>query len=238
MATLWDCTYHKQPPELAIFIRKPYDLPMPNVAILTGDLIASSSAGPDAVDRTLSWISELLRDGERPYRIAHVRFTRFRGDGWQAMIDPAPHYLRVLTGLLSGLPLTDAPLATRIGIGIGTVTRTGSADLSDAAGSALTASGRALDGLAAADRIAVAGLPAPRLACAEAGLETLAWLSARWSREQAEALHARLVAPNLPLARLAGTLGISRQALSARLAVAGEKPLMAAIRAAEAEVTP
>lgn len=207
---------------------------MTHAAILTGDLVASSGAGPEAVDRTMSWIAELLRDGEKAYGIAPVRFTRFRGDGWQAMIDPAPRYLRVLTGLLSGLPLTDAPLATRIGIGLGEVTRPGTADLSDAAGPALTASGRALDTLATADRLAIAGLPPAHHPCAEAGLETLAWLSARWSREQAEAIHARLVAPRLPLARLAGTLGITRQALSARLAVAGEKPLMAAIRAAEA----
>jgi hypothetical protein len=207
---------------------------MTQVAVLTGDIIASTTAPAGDVDRLMHWLATALQDAGRDLDLRPPRFTRFRGDGWQAIIDPAPCYLRAVAHLLSGLRLHDIGLDTRIGIGIGAVDRPGTRDLSDASGPAFTLSGHALDTLPRTDRLAIAGPPAPDLAWHMAALETLAHFSARWSREQAEALTHRLVRDDAPLQRLAESLGISRQALSARLAVAGEKPLMALIRAAEA----
>jgi hypothetical protein len=207
---------------------------MPQAAILTGDLIASTSAPAGDVDRLMQWLATALQDAQRGLDLSPTRFTRFRGDGWQAIIQPAPLYLRTVTHLLSGLRLFDIGLDTRIGIGIGDVDRPGTRDLSDATGPAFTASGHALDTLPRTDRLAITGLTGPHLAWHRAALETLAHFSARWSREQAEAIHRRVLMDKAPLHQIASNLGISRQALSSRLTAAGEKPLMALIRAAEA----
>ena len=207
---------------------------MPLAAVLTGDLVASTAASPADVDRLMHRLDTVAQDAARALGADDPRFTRFRGDGWQIVVSPAPLYLRITAVLLSGLRLFDIGIGTRIGIGIGAVDRLGTRDLSDASGPAFTWSGHALDSLPGTDRLAIAGLPAPGLAWHAAALDTLAHFSARWSREQAEALLHRLLAETRPLQHIAADLGITRQALSARLAVAGEKPLLALIRAAEA----
>jgi hypothetical protein len=207
---------------------------MPLAAVLTGDLVASTSAPPAEVDRVMHRLDTTVQEAARALGTDNPRFTRFRGDGWQIVVSPAPLYLRITAVLLSGLRLFDTGIGTRIGIGIGAVDRLGTRDLSDASGPAFTQSGHALDSLPGTDRLAIAGLPAPSLAWHAAALDTLAHFSTRWSREQAEALLHRLLAETRPLQHIAADLGITRQALSARLAVAGEKPLLALIRAAEA----
>ena len=205
---------------------------MSHVAILTGDFVASSTAPAADVDRLMHWLATALQDAARDLHLNPTRFTRFRGDGWQAIIDPAPLYLRTVTHLLAGLRLHDIGLDTRIGIGIGAIDRPGTRDLADASGPAFTFSGHALDSLSGTDRLAVAGAPA--LPWHQAALDTLTHFSARWSREQAEAISRRTIMQAVPLHAIASGLGITRQALSARLAVAGEKPLLSLIRAAEA----
>jgi hypothetical protein len=212
---------------------------MLHAAVLTGDLVASTAARPDDLDRAMQTLKAAAEAAALSHGLAQPRFTRFRGDGWQVMIAPPHHYLRVTAVLLAALHSSGLGLHTRIGIGIGTIDHPGGQDLSDAAGSAFIRSGRALDSLTGPDRLAIAGLPGDGPAGTAAlwhaaALETLAHFSARWSREQAEALHLRLLAGTRPLHHIAAGLGISRQALSARLAIAGERPLLALLRAAEA----
>lgn len=204
---------------------------MSHVAILTGDLVASSAAPPAQVDRLMGWLASTMQDVEKSLDIEPTRFTRFRGDGWQAIIDPAPLYLRAVAHLLAGLRLLDSGLDTRIGIGMGPIDRPGTRDLADASGPAFTLSGHALDALTGSDRLAIGGAEA--LAWHQAALDTLAHFSVRWSREQAEAISRRLITEDVPLRVIAADLGITRQALSSRLNAAGEKPLLALIRAAE-----
>ena len=203
-------------------------------AVLTGDLVDSTAAPPADVDRLMHRLETAAQKAARALGTDPPRFTRFRGDGWQIVVSPAALYLRTTAVLLSGLRLFDIGIGTRVGIGIGAVDRLGTRDLSDASGPAFTQSGHALDSLAGTERLAIAGLPDPALAWHGAALDTLAHFSARWSREQAEALHHRLLSETRPLRYIAADLGITRQALSARLAVAGERPLLALIRAAEA----
>ena len=203
-------------------------------AVLTGDLVDSTAAPPADVDRLMHRLETAAQKAARALGTDPPRFTRFRGDGWQIVVAPAALYLRTTAVLLSGLRLFDIGIGTRVGIGIGAVDRLGTRDLSDASGPAFTQSGHALDSLPGTERIAIAGLPDPALAWHGAALDTLAHFSARWSREQAEALHHRLLSETRPLRYIAADLGITRQALSARLAVAGERPLLALIRAAEA----
>ena len=223
-----------RPYPLDFKLRKPNCLQMPHVAVLTGDIISSRQAPVTEVDRLMHRLDAAAQETARALGTDPPRFTRFRGDGWQIVVSPAALYLRTTAVLLSGLRLFDIGIGTRVGIGIGAVDRLGTRDLSDASGPAFTRSGHALDSLPRTDRLAIAGLPAPGLAWHGAALDTLAHFSARWSREQAEALLHRLLAETRPLRHIAADLGITRQALSARLAVAGEKPLLALIRAAEA----
>jgi hypothetical protein len=207
---------------------------MTQAAVLTGDLIDSTSAGPEAVDQTLFLLERFIRSAQTIFSLEDTHFTRFRGDGWQTVIMPSSRILRVLTYLLSGLRSANAPLETRIGIGLGQVTRISDKGLSASMGAAFILSGHALDEITSTSQLAMRTTPGMEHAWLDAAIDVLTYLSSRWSLEQAEALHARLGAEVLPLHEIASTLGISRQALSSRLAVAGEKPLMALIRAAEA----
>lgn len=207
---------------------------MSHAAILTGDLIASTDAGPAAIDRTLERIHVVLERGQTLLGIGPTSFTRFRGDGWQAQISPANRYLRVVTAILAAQKMADGHLETRIGIGLGSIIRPGTRDLADAAGEALVFSGQALDAIGPSDRLSLRATDQAGLAWPTAALETLTYLSSRWSAEQAEAVYHRIMGDAVSLTKISATLNISRQALSSRLAVAGEKPLMALIRAAEA----
>jgi SatD family (SatD) len=219
---------------LAFQLCKPYDLPMTQAAVLTGDLIGSTEAGPEAVDRAMETMAYTAEHLEKSFGVNSLRFTRFRGDGWQVMVIPAQKYLRVATGILAYLRRADNGLHTRIGIGVGHIITPGTVNLSDANGMAFIHSGDALDTISGSDRIAIIGLADNELLWHRSGIETLNYLAGRWSAEQANALTWRLSTANFALHKIAENLKISRQALSSRLAVAGEKPIMAAIRAAEA----
>jgi hypothetical protein len=207
---------------------------MTQAAILTGDLVGSTRAGPEAVEKAMKVLARSSADLEDYCDIGPTRFTRSRGDGWQIVIMPTRMTLRAVTFLIARLRAADVDIETRIGIGLGTITKPGTYDLSDAAGTAFVNSGYALDDIIPSDRLAVRGLPQAELLWYESALETLSYLSGRWSKEQAQALIWRLPIRTIPLHAIGDHLNISRQALSSRLAVAGEKPIMAAIRAAEA----
>lgn len=184
-------------------------------AILTGDLIASTHA-PDRLARAMALLGGVADDLGQLSQIA-PRFTRFRGDGWQCMV-PAGLALRAALLVAARLRAGDAGLQTRIAIGIGAVDSTGSRDLSDAFGPALTTSGRALDHMARGRVWAIAGAVAP---WHDALVALAEWHSARWSREQAEAMALTLTTPDMTQSQAANRLGITRQAWQARLSGAG-----------------
>jgi hypothetical protein len=230
---------------LAFQLCKPYDLPMTQAAVLTGDLIGSTEAGPEAVDRAIQLLSDAANDFAAIGKISQpLKFTRHRGDGWQVALHAAYLSLRLTTYLLARLRASNLRLNTRIGIGIGSIDAWGTSDLGNAHGTAFTYSGRALTSLGSSGGLALLPAEGPAQIWLIAGLETLIYLSDRWSVEQAQAMAVSVTRGRFeedfkledypPLMELARTLNISRQALSSRLAVAGEKPIMAAIRAAEA----
>ena len=192
----------------------------PVVAILTGDLIGSTKAGPAAVERamavleaTAEEISHWQADG------ADTRFTRFRGDGWQILLTDPTLALRAAVTLMARLRASETGLDTRLAIGIGQIDRLGSNDLSDAAGAAFVFSGRALDAMKRADRMAIMGLEPIRLH--RSLLDLIDERLTRWTPEQAEAA-ARYLHPDSPtLNDIGADLGISPQAVSYRLTGAG-----------------
>jgi hypothetical protein len=207
-----------------------------NAAVLTGDLIGSTSAGPDAIDRAMHALANAARE------LSHetgqdTRFTRFRGDGWQIHLPHPRHALRACLMMIASLRASGHALATRISVGIGPVDRLGNTGLSEASGEAFVTSGHGLDMMPRSRRLIIAG------GGADAKWHTslfdlIEWLSRRWSREQAEAVMLSL-GPDRPAhADIAQSLGISRQALQARLVSAGYHAFQEALNTFESAPEP
>jgi hypothetical protein len=195
----------------------------PQAAILTGDLIGSTDASRDAVEAAMTLISQTAR------RIGPLtRYTRYRGDGWQIYLDDPGLGLWAMLLIAAELRAAGG-LESKIALGLGS-TYGGSPDsLTTAGGSAFVASGRALDSLEPPQRLIIAkdtnhidALHARLVAMIDERV-------ADWSQEQAEAMaHDLSPERHLSQAEIAAKLGISRQAVAARLHAAGRAQLTAA----------
>lgn len=187
-------------------------------AILTGDLVQSTQATQRQLDATM----HLLQDAARQIG-DDTRFTRFRGDGWQIYLHNAGHCLWACLLILARLKASDTSLSTRIAVGIGATRTLPDDDLSAASGPAFIASGRGLDDMTTAQILAIQG---DRVDPFQKSVFAFAAdRASRWSREQAEAMALTLGAKMPNRAAIAAKLGISRQAVDARLAAAGYRLL-------------
>lgn len=200
-------------------------------AVLTGDLIGSTKADAETVDRAMaalaqgaSTLSALSGDD--------TRFTRFRGDGWQIHLRRPELSLRAVLVMCARLRAANTGLGNRISIGIGAVDRLGITGLAEASGEAFHKSGRGLDSMPKSKRI-VANYDSPYHEWHWAIFDLVEWISARWTREQAEAAYMML--DPLPISQkdVAASLGISRQAFQARVAGSGVTACNQAIYAFE-----
>ena len=204
-------------------------------AVLTGDLIGSTKVGTIEVDHAMSVLEEA--SGKfRPWINDDTRFTRFRGDGWQVYLDPPGFAFCACLYLSARLKASGSALETRISVGIGAVGRLGRKDLSDASGLAFTISGHGLDDMPRGDRLAISGVT-PMEGFFSGIYAQAEFQIRRWSREQSEAITLALEADhsaNRPtIEELARPLGISRQALQARLRGAGYHALTRSLAAFE-----
>lgn len=205
----------------------------PMIAILTGDLVGASKAPPEAVEAALTLIHHTVEDFCAAIGADRSRFTRSRGDGWQASLSQPAAALRLAVIVAARLRGSAALPPTRMAIGLGTASNLGSNDLSDGAGAAFVASGRGLDQLKG---------QRPELAIAGDGVGPLHQLAVdlidlrlgRWTREQAEAA-AHFLAPDAPsMVEIARRLSISPQAVSYRLAGADAARIAGALSLWEA----
>lgn len=194
-------------------------------AILTGDLIGSTKAGAEAVATAMSALSEACIDMDHWPGGVPSRFVRYRGDGWQAAVAPTGRALRASLYLIARLRAADAGLMTRIAIGLGLIDRDG--PLPEAHGKTFEASGHALDALGRSERLAVAGANATSLH--QAIIALLDERTARWSREQAEAMAHYLAPDSSTLTAIAAKLGLSTQAVHYRLTGAGYQAIGKAV---------
>lgn len=197
-------------------------------AILTGDLIGSTDA-PEALEPTMARLAAAAEEIAR-WQGSSARFTRFRGDGWQMRTEPELA-LRASVYLHACLRAAEGLLATRIAIGLGAVDSPGSADLSDAQGPALTASGHALDKMRRTRRFAIAGRDVDTRD--EIIVQLVEDIVLRWTRPQAEGAALALPYPAPTLEEIGQTLGISAQAVSYRLSAGSVQSLRDAITAWE-----
>jgi hypothetical protein len=190
-------------------------------AVFTGDLVQSSRLSGAQINAAMDRMARFLND-----RVpTNGRFTRFRGDGWQALLPDPSQALEAAITLIAALR-TDG-IATRISIGVGEVEHPGTADLSDARGAAFIASGHALDAMQKGQLLAIAGTPVKKEDTAIVVL--LNERISRWSREQAEAVELSSDPWATTDKESAKKLGITPQAMSERLYNAGYPSMLYAI---------
>lgn len=168
--------------------------PLSLVAVLTGDVVASSELAPDRRAR----LPELLRGaGEDLMRRlpAAIPFPVdvFRGDSWQLVVLQPEEALRAALSLraLLHIQLEEESLDTRIAIGIGSVDFIPAERVSSGDGQAFRLSGGALERIARSRRMTVA-LPDDVYSEAAAALNAICGLIdelvKRWTAKQARAV--------------------------------------------------
>lgn len=155
-----------------------------------------------------------------------LRFTRFRGDGWQVHLLNPRDFLWIavyLNAILRSNPETY--LTSRMAIGLGTTNQLGPNGLSEASGSAFVSSGRGLDSMATGRTLALNGDGTDNIQrCALAFVDDRI---AAWSPEQAQVVRLEMEpTESRTHADMARILNISRQAVSSRLQAAGGRLMM------------
>ena len=205
-------------------------------AVLTGDLVGSTAAGTAAVDKAMETLADAAQHIGN-WIHADTRFTRFRGDGWQLCLQFPNVAFRASLYLTARLRAANCELVTRISVGLGTIESPGSSNLSDASGNAFVISGQGLDHMPRTDRLAIHGNR--KFGPFFSGIYAqAAFQASRWSPEQAEAVALALDNPHSTQEDLANILGITRQALGARLRSAGIDALSDTLHAFESQDYP
>ena len=115
-------------------------------AVLTGDLIASTQAGPEAVDGTMD-VLEGIAKHEAQIRGLDIRFARFRGDGWQMYCPEAARVFRLTVLVLANLHSRPALAQTRLAVATGEVAILPPNGLASASGQVFSLSGHGLDNI-------------------------------------------------------------------------------------------
>lgn len=196
-----------------------------DIAILTGDLIGSTDAPPQAVEAAMAIIAACATELDPA-----SRFTRSRGDSWQLRLSEPGDCLFACLFILARLRAAPDAVATRIAVGIGTEYPTDGPDLSSAMGPAFTLSGRALDKMRRDEVLTLegAGVDSFQKLCFAFAADQVA----QWTTEQAQAM-AFVLGPDSPTKHedIAAELHITRQAVSQRLKAARHKLLEEAILA-------
>jgi len=187
-------------------------------AVLTGDLINSRRAGTAAVAQTF----DHLRDAATRFGTAwdlDLRFTRYRGDGWQIVLTTPGLLLDAALYFMARLKAERSEIATRISIGVGRVETLGSRDLSDATGPAFFTSGDLLGGMGRNRMFALAG---EGIGVAQVAIVDLAeGIATGWTATQAQAAALHFEGRLERHEDIAQELGVTRQAVQSRLSGAG-----------------
>jgi hypothetical protein len=204
---------------------------LPLIAVLTGDLIGSRVAGADKVEAAMDQLSKTAA-----FFGPETRFTRFRGDGWQFILLNPSKTMRAILMALADLRANAIGIDTRISAGIGHYESLGTDNLSDASGSAFVVSGVGLDSLPKSRRLLVFSGQETYQDYISAITELVDWITHGWTQAQAEAVALALRFTRENHQQMATRIGITRQAMQARLSSAAMIPLDRAIQAFEGEL--
>lgn len=187
-------------------------------AVLTGDIIKSRGADSATIDAAFDALRNAAADFGNEWG-TDLRFTRYRGDGWQVVLPQAGLVLDAILFLVARLRAKVPAIKTRISAGIGAVASIGTADLSDATGPAFFISGDHIETMSRKRKLAIAG---SGIGAAQVAIIDLAeFISAGWTAAQAEAVALSLQKQFANHESIADALCITRQAVQSRLASAG-----------------
>ena len=200
----------------------------PSAAVLTGDLVESSRAGPIATGRAMQRIEATLASVENWVGNGPGYFTRIRGDGWQFVLQNQKYTLRSSLMVFANLHSDRDLPQTRISIGLGGIDRIDGSDLSAATGMAFISSGQHLDAMNKTDRFSIGGNTATSLH--RAIITLVEDHISRWTPEQAEAAAYYLNPTDPTLKQIAEALGISTQAVHSRIKGGGAQALRQAVK--------
>lgn len=194
--------------------------PQEHISVVTGDLVQSTALPKGAIDRAMASLSD-ASDKLGALQGQSLRFTRHRGDGWQAVLVKPDLYLRAALAFRANLKALGDAYDTYIAIADGPQETALPGDLNSAQGPAFVKSGDALDAmkLLAGNRGRFAhagfGQQAATLALADR-------ISQGWTPAQSAAVAQMIFHPAPPtLTSVAEALGISRQAATKSLDAAG-----------------
>lgn len=200
-------------------------------AVLTGDLVGSTEAGRQAIEIAFARLEQTASSIG-----SETRFTRYRGDGWQIFLEDPGDGLWAMLYIHACLRAAQG-LESRMALGIGDAYGLGDTSLTVAGGTAFLTSGRRLDEMESAHRIAMATQvfrKDGKERTDKLHLRLIAMLDDRlrdWSSQQAEVMALELAPGGAPTQKeMAEHLGITRQAVAARLRAAGGEQVCAAAR--------
>jgi hypothetical protein len=192
---------------------------MPQLAVLTGDIVKSSALPEGGLAQIFAGL-EAAATAVAEWQDVIPCLTRARGDSWQAVC-AAPFAFRAALAFRAGVRMTGKAHDTRIGLGTGDGTVTG-ADLADADGAAFVASGRALDDMARTARLATDSAPL----ALQTALPLADHISSRWTVRQAQIALASLAVPAPTQDALAERFEVSRQTVHSLQDAAGIRALI------------
>ena len=201
---------------------------MNDVAVITGDLIGSRSAGPQATEIAMAAIAEVAKTASAP-------FARYRGDGWQVLLGKPELALRYSLLVTARLRSLRAPLS-RFAVGIDDVPLQRADSLASETGPAFVTSGDVLDGMPRRSVFAIASMTRTLTEMTWAAARLADQVARKWTPQQAEAMVIALSPTEPSGAFIAKSLGISPAAASYRLQGANWWDIKAVVSAFEREL--
>ncbi len=207
---------------------------MKDIAVITGDLIASTTAEPESVERAMQAL-ESASARMTDWSGEDTRFTRFRGDGWQICLMHSGLVFRATLFLIATLRAAETGIETRMSVAIGPYDRLGEAGLSAANGKVFALSGQNLDNMLRSQRLVFGATDSPVSQWQRAVLYLAGDQANSWSREKAEVMTYVLDPTPMTQKQIAAALGITRQAVQARMKGVGREAVVQAMIAFESE---
>jgi hypothetical protein len=201
---------------------------MGDAAVITGDLIGSRKAGPQATELAMLEIADAAKAASAP-------FERYRGDGWQVLLLQPERALRYSLLVTARLRSIRAPLS-RFAVGIDAVPQERAQSLAAETGGAFVTSGKVLDEMPRRSVFAIASMTRTLNEMTWAAAQLADQVARKWTPHQAEAMIFALSPTNPSGASIAKSLGISPAATSYRLHGANWWAIKAVVSAFESEL--
>jgi hypothetical protein len=208
------------------------------IAVFTGDVVRSSRLAPGALDAVMAVLDRAVGEAAG-WGGGAARFTRFRGDGWQALAPSPALALRAALYVKARLRAEGRGYETRVAIGIGAGAvpgpgARGADGLAAAGGAAFRIAGHGLDTMARPARLAIGWDEPPACAGPVAAIVGLVdAISARWTPAQAAAIAPALAPERATQATVAARLGITQQTVAQHMRAGSEWAVLGALAAVE-----